>query len=297
MVLIWKKKMAPFLGLFFNFLYISQFLWTRERSILLSLLCLVSECVEEPPEADWHLSLFSDGKVFDRHQRLNSHPHLPKRTGLSKQTRVPFKQSWCVWNKYIPPHSHAAVCLNLLLTRPAWSKKMRDITVSSAYLWCGRWRPPEGNGSSWMKLAHGMGTPTIWQLKRRLMQDSWCLTSSPPTIHLDICFHLFSPVRRPTGGGGFLLACAEGLNTELLPTTFCALWKSWRITASCWSLCFFLLDWKPPQAWRSDSSHHPSPTSSFLLLVRTFCYKLSNSFTPIFIPWRQWTRSKPKAGR
>lgn len=34
----------------------------------------------------------------------------------------------------------------------------------------------------------------------------------------------------------------------------------------------------------------PPPPSSSSLLVRTFCYKLSNSFPPIFIPGRQWTR-------
>lgn len=104
--------------------------------------------------------------------------------------------------------------------------------------WCGRWKPPGENCDLWMKLAHGMGTQIIWELKQRLKQDLCCLTCSLWTIHLDICFNLFSPVRLPTEGGGFYWHVLKGLRSELLSTALCSLWKAWRITASCCGLCF-----------------------------------------------------------
>lgn len=155
--------------------------------------------------------------------------------------------------------------------------------------WRGRWKPPGENCDLWMKLAHGMGTQIIWELKQRLKQDSCCLTCSLWTIHLDICFNLFSPVRLPTEGGGFLLACAEG------PPQWAALNRSLLIVESMTHNCqllrplFFLLEWKPHGPYGLIP---PSPASSFLLLVRTFGHKLSNTF----IRGRERTRRKPRAG-
>lgn len=111
--------------------------------------------------------------------------------------------------------------------------------------WCGRWKLPGENCDLWMKLAHGMGTQIIWELKQRLKQDSCCLTCSLWTIHLDICFNLFSPVRLPTEGGGFYWHVLKGLRSELLSTALCSLWKAWRITASCCGLCFSFWNGSP----------------------------------------------------
>lgn len=111
--------------------------------------------------------------------------------------------------------------------------------------WCGRWKPPGENCDLWMKLAPGMGTQIIWELKQRLKQDSCCLTCSLWTIHLDICFNLFSPVRLPTEGGGFYWHVLKGLRSELLSTALCSLWKAWRITASCCGLCFSFWNGSP----------------------------------------------------
>lgn len=89
----------------------------------------------------------------------------------------------------------------------------------------------------------------------------------------------------------FLLQCgcrqeeavSTGLRTELLPAAFGSLWKSWRISAGGWGLCFSFCNGSPTDlmVWVLSPK-----TSSFLpLLLRTFCYKLCNAFTPTFRVW------------
>lgn len=160
--------------------------------------------------------------------------------------------------------------------------------------WCGRWTLPGENCDLWMKLAHGMGTQIIWELKQRLKQDSCCLTCSPWTIHLDICFNLFSPVRLPTEGGGFYWHVLNGLRSELLSTALCSLWKAWRITASCCGLCFSfwngspmdLMVWfLPPQPPHSSCWSGLSVTSWATRSEKDLIVKLKNYFTLCYLIW------------